>query len=37
MRSIFGCLYGIIKIGKIDLIDFFIDEMKGQKLTFTDM
>ena len=37
MRSIFGCLYGAIILGKLDLIDFLVDEMKGQKTTFTDM
>ena len=37
MRSIFGCLYGAIILGKLELIDFLVDEMQGQKTTFTDM
>ena len=37
MRSIFGCLYGIIRSGRTDLIPFFEDEMKGQRITFSDM
>jgi hypothetical protein len=36
-RSIFGCFYAVIRYGKAEYIQFFIDEMVGQQLTFTDM
>lgn len=36
-RSIFGCFYACIRYGREDYIQFFIDEMVGQKLTFTDI
>jgi hypothetical protein len=37
MRSIFGCLYSCIRYGKEEYIRFFIEEMQGQKLGFSDM
>ena len=37
LRSIFGCLYACIQYGREDYIQFFVEEMKGQTLSFTDM
>jgi hypothetical protein len=37
MRSIFGGLYGCIRYGSVENIQFFIDELAGQKVTFTDI
>ena len=37
MRSIFGGLYGCIRYGSEEYIQFFIDELAGQKVTFSDL
>lgn len=37
MRSIFGGLYGCIRYGSEEHIQFFIDELAGQKVSFSDM
>lgn len=37
LRSVFGSLYACIKYGKLEYIEFFVEEMKGQTLSFTDM
>ena len=37
MRSIFGGLYASIRYGSEEYVQFFIEEMAGQKLTFTDI
>jgi hypothetical protein len=37
VRSIFGCLYGVILSGKPEYIQFFVEEMKGHALSYTDM
>ncbi len=37
MRSIFGGLYGCIYYGSKEHIQFFIEEMTGQHLYFSDV
>ena len=37
MRSFFGGLYASIRYGSEEYVQFFIEEMAGQKLTFTDI
>jgi hypothetical protein len=37
MRSIFGGLYACIRYGSSEYVQFFVEEMAGQKLYFTDI
>lgn len=37
LRSIFGCLYGCIRYGREEYIQFFVEEMKGQNLSFSEI
>ena len=37
LRSIFGGLYACIRYGKPEYVKFFIEELTGQKHSFTDM
>jgi hypothetical protein len=37
MRSIFGGLYGCIRYGSEEYTQFFIDELAGQKVSFTEI
>jgi hypothetical protein len=37
MRSIFGALYGCIRYGQPQYIQFFVEELEGQKVSFNDL